>query len=58
MARKNTNQLLKDMNVEETITDKTLHFYNSDGVKKVFDVHRYGEDGALLFKKKSPISIA
>ena len=58
MARKNTIQLLKDMDINETITEKTLHFYDSDGVKKVFDVHRYGEDGALLFKKKSPISIA
>lgn len=58
MARKNTVQLLKDMDINETTTDKTLHFLNSDGEKKVFDVHRYGEDGALLFKKKSSISIA
>ena len=41
------------MSTNDTITDKTLHFYNSDGVKKVYDVHKYGEDGALLFKKKS-----
>jgi hypothetical protein len=58
MARKNTIQLLKDMDTNETITDKTLHFYNSDGVEKVFEVHRYGNDGTLLFKKKSSISIA
>ena len=58
MARKNTIQLLKDMDTNETITDKTLHFYNSDGVEKVFVVHRYGNDGTLLFKKKSSISIA
>jgi len=57
MARKNTFQLLKDMDTNDTITDKTLQFTNSDGVEKVYDVHKYGDDGALLFKKKSPISI-
>ena len=58
MARKNTIQLLKDMSPKETKTEKTLQFQNSNGVEKVFDVHHYGEDGALLFKKKSTISIA
>ena len=58
MARKNTFQLLKDISTDEGVKDRTLHFYNSDGVKKVFDIHHYGEDGALLFKKKPTISIA
>lgn len=49
MARTNTNQLMKDINTY----DKTLKFYNSEGVKKEYDVHHYGNDGALLFKKKT-----
>ena len=31
---------------------KTFQFLNADGVKKVFDVHRYSKAGLLYFKRK------
>jgi len=35
---------------------KTIQFLNSDGVKKVFDVHRYSENGTLFFKRKNQVA--
>jgi len=39
----------------KTSREKTIHFLNSDGVKKVFDIHRYSEKGTLYFKRKTSV---
>ncbi len=58
MARKSAIQLLKNISNGEGLINKKLQFYNSDGVKKVFDVHHYGKGETILFKKKPLFSIA
>ena len=30
---------------------KTIQFFSTKGVKKVFDIHRYNENGLLYFKR-------
>ena len=57
MARrnsKNSNNMLTEMNSEEFtlgVDGKTLQFFSNDGVKKVFEIHRYGKGKALYFKR-------
>ncbi len=35
---------------------KIVQFMSTAGVKKVFDVHRYGNGGTLYFKRKSEVA--
>ncbi len=49
----NTIKQPTKMNEEITINKKTIHFYNTEGVKKVFDIHRYSDRGTLYFKRKN-----
>lgn len=37
---------------------KILQFYDHNGVKKVYEIHRYGKDKALYFKKETNDKIA
>jgi|TARA_B100000768_G_scaffold167646_1_gene171887 hypothetical protein len=38
--------------------EKLIQFYNSDGVKKVFDIHRYSDKGILYFLRKNEVKEA
>jgi multiple antibiotic resistance protein len=38
------------------INKKIIQFYNTDGVKKVFDIHRYSDKGTLYFLRKNEIA--
>lgn len=49
----NSNKQPIKMNDEITVNKKTIHFYNAEGVKKVFDIHRYSDKGTLYFKRKN-----
>ncbi|MDG1329296.1 MAG: hypothetical protein P8P27_03560 [Flavobacteriaceae bacterium] len=44
------------MNEEKLINKKIIQFYNTDGVKKVFDIHRYSDKGILYFLRKSEVA--
>ncbi len=48
----------KPTNVKKRTNGKTIQFFNTDGVKKVFDVHKYGNAGTLYFKRKTEVAIA
>ncbi len=43
-------------NVKKAANKKTIQFHNADGVKKVFDIHRYSETGTLYFKRKKEVA--
>ena len=43
------------MNEEKLINKKIIQFYNTDGVKKVFDIHRYSDHGTLYYKRKNEV---
>lgn len=49
----NSNKQPIKINDEITVNKKTIHFYNTEGVKKVFDIHRYSDRGTLYFKRKN-----
>lgn len=49
----NSNEQPIKMN---TKNKKTIQFYNTDGVKKVFDIHRYSETGTLYYKRKNDVA--
>ncbi len=51
----NSNKQPIKMNDEVTVNKKTIHFYNTEGVKKVFDIHRYSDRGTLYFKRKNEV---
>jgi hypothetical protein len=36
--------------------NKTIQFYNTQGVKKVFDIHRYSETGTLYYMRKNHVA--
>jgi len=36
----------------KTKNGTTIQFFNANGVKKVFDIHRYSNAGLLYFKRK------
>ncbi len=36
---------------------KTIQFFSAKGVKKVFDIHRYSENGTLYFKRKTEVAV-
>jgi hypothetical protein len=44
------------MNEEKLINKKIIQFYNTDGVKKVFDIHRYSDKGILYFLRKNEVA--
>ena len=46
---KNSNEKLIKMNGKNK---NTIQFYNTEGVKTIFDIHRYSETGTLYFKRK------
>jgi len=50
----------KPTNVKKvkTTNGKTIQFFSAEGVKKVFDVHRYNKTGLLYFKRKNKTAIA
>ena len=50
-----SNQFIM-MNEEKLINKKIIQFYNTDGVKKVFDIHRYSDKGTLYFLRKNEIA--
>ena len=52
----NPNKQPTKMNQEITVNKKTIHFYNTEGVKKVFDIHRYSDKGTLYFKRKNELA--
>ena len=37
---------------------KTLQFYDHNGVKKVYEIHRYGKGKALYFKRETEEKVA
>jgi len=37
---------------------KIVQFMSASGVKKVYDVHKYGNGGTLYFKRKSEVAVA
>lgn len=37
---------------------KTLQFYDHNGVRKVYEIHRYGKGKALYFKKETKDKLA
>lgn len=49
----NSNKETINLNEEISKNKKTIQFYNDEGVKKVFDIHRYSERGTLYFKRKN-----
>jgi hypothetical protein len=54
----NSNKQPTLMNEEKLINKKTIQFYNTDGVKKVFDIHRYSDKGTLYFLRKNEVTDA
>tara|TARA_R110000787_G_scaffold28923_5_gene78773 strand:+ start:11181 stop:11357 length:177 start_codon:yes stop_codon:yes gene_type:complete len=43
------------MNEQKSENKKTIQFYNTEGVKKVFDIHRYSDHGTLYYKRKNEV---
>lgn len=41
----------------KSTNSKIVQFMNAAGIKKVFDVHRYGNGGTLYFKRKSEVAV-
>ena len=40
------------------VDGKTLQFYDHNGVKKVYEIHHYGNGKALYFKKETQDKVA
>lgn len=47
-----------DVKKSKTTNGKIIQYINSEGIKKVFDVHQYSKIGTLYFKRKTEIEIA
>lgn len=40
----------------KSTNSKIVQFMSAAGVKKVFDVHKYGNGGTVYFKRKSEVA--
>lgn len=39
------------------IKEKSVQFLNSEGIKKVYDIHYYSENGVLFYKRKTHVAV-
>ncbi len=47
------NSKVKDQKSSNGIEGETVQFYNDEGIKKVFQVHNYSDQGTLFFKMEN-----